>query len=508
MKAAFTHTPNPKPWKIGRIATIASFSPRPHHAAACIPCAMKLRFDSTMPFGRPVVPPEKSIAAGSPVFARSARCLAARSCEERSPRAHARVFGHPRNLAPLRCPEPQALERREVFGDSRDDDACERFLWRGRCERAIEGVERERHSCAGDIEEMRDLGRGGKRMDQGRQRAHAVRGIERDHALRRGRHRDEEAVPVAQPLRRERGRASIDLGQQLRVGGPGAEEVPGDRRRHAARRGGERFVERDLGVGKGRRNLAVEAKPGADFVHWPSYRGPFRVPRFERHRSAVNAVCPSATPGPGHEAINERPLPRKLGGCANRPIDGRELPLAPCRMIGHFASILLPSSVRTTDFIFCRERRSKPPPASPSSAANHKSIALAAKVLDFSFSPNLPSCVTPTAHRPYCPSCRNNGARRARSCHFVTSCAIRSGIRFPTGRRSRQKTGPAAVAGRTVRRDRTCPRSRGENLVRWCRKGLKPSYTGLIGPGCSPARVTAQSGQGKRKSEWRIRLVF
>ena len=65
ISAAFTHTPRPKPWKIGRIARIESPPLIRPHDAACMPSAMKLRFESTMPFGKPVVPPENRIAARS-----------------------------------------------------------------------------------------------------------------------------------------------------------------------------------------------------------------------------------------------------------------------------------------------------------------------------------------------------------------------------------------------------------------------------------------------------------
>src|SRR5664279_2218154 len=65
--AAFTHTPRPKPWKIGRIARIETPPPMPPQAAACMPSAMRLRLDRTTPFGTPVVPPENRITAGSSV---------------------------------------------------------------------------------------------------------------------------------------------------------------------------------------------------------------------------------------------------------------------------------------------------------------------------------------------------------------------------------------------------------------------------------------------------------
>ena len=63
---------------MGSTARIASFSPMPHHDAACMPSAMKLRLESTMPLGSPVVPPEKRIAAASSVLPAGA-CVAGRA---------------------------------------------------------------------------------------------------------------------------------------------------------------------------------------------------------------------------------------------------------------------------------------------------------------------------------------------------------------------------------------------------------------------------------------------
>ena len=62
---ALMHKPSPTPWKMGRAASITSPGPSPTHAAACIPSAVRLRFDSITPLGEPVVPPEKRIAARS-----------------------------------------------------------------------------------------------------------------------------------------------------------------------------------------------------------------------------------------------------------------------------------------------------------------------------------------------------------------------------------------------------------------------------------------------------------
>ena len=107
MKAAFTQTPSPKPWKRGSTARIASFSPMPHHDAACIPSAMKLRLESTMPLGSPVVPPEKRIAAGSsvlPTGACVAGCAPASSADHDRTRASAGSGGI---LRPLVAQNPR-----------------------------------------------------------------------------------------------------------------------------------------------------------------------------------------------------------------------------------------------------------------------------------------------------------------------------------------------------------------------------------------------------------------
>ena len=107
--AAFTHTPRPKPWKIGRIARIESLGPIPTQAAACMPCAMTLRLDSTTPFGTPVVPPENRITAGSsvPVEAR-----AAGGCEADVKSFHQRTRGSSGTgaiLRPLVSQKPMRL---------------------------------------------------------------------------------------------------------------------------------------------------------------------------------------------------------------------------------------------------------------------------------------------------------------------------------------------------------------------------------------------------------------
>ena len=53
------HTPRPKPWNSGIAASILSPTRNMGFAAmTCWPRALKLRFESRMPFVVPVVPPE------------------------------------------------------------------------------------------------------------------------------------------------------------------------------------------------------------------------------------------------------------------------------------------------------------------------------------------------------------------------------------------------------------------------------------------------------------------
>ncbi len=160
-----------------------------------MPCAMKFRFDSRMPFGTPVVPPEKRIAAASSV-APGAR--AASGCAlpvQLAPPAHARI-----RAAPERIRRPFVSQKPRRFSGGRSSPrrdsrmVSQRPLRMELRERAVEGVECERHARAADVEVVLDLRRRRQRMDQRRQHAQLVRGVERDHAGRRGRHRDQQPV--------------------------------------------------------------------------------------------------------------------------------------------------------------------------------------------------------------------------------------------------------------------------------------------------------------------------
>ncbi len=57
MKAALMHTPRPNPWKMGRMARMASVSFRLPQVATIIPSQIKFILESMMPLGLPVVPP-------------------------------------------------------------------------------------------------------------------------------------------------------------------------------------------------------------------------------------------------------------------------------------------------------------------------------------------------------------------------------------------------------------------------------------------------------------------
>ena len=218
IRVALTHTPRPKPWKIGRMASIV----RPAHslppqAATCMPSAMKLRFESTMPLGAPEVPPEKRIAAGSsgPVRAWGWPMML---IHKRLPPDNAAIGRHLRYLAALGESEAHGLQRREIVGDARQDDF---FDWHGRLDvrkAAVEGVERQHDARAGGVQILLKLWRSGERMHHGRYRAKLARGIERDDALRRSRHADEDAVAFGEPQRREPIGACDDLPHEVRVG--------------------------------------------------------------------------------------------------------------------------------------------------------------------------------------------------------------------------------------------------------------------------------------------------
>ena len=104
-----THTPSPKPWKIGKMARIESPCSSPPQAAACMPSAMKLRFDSTMPFGEPVVPPEKRIAAassGDPAVGPETESSFLISCDHHCTRGSAGTFAI---LRPLVSQKPNVF---------------------------------------------------------------------------------------------------------------------------------------------------------------------------------------------------------------------------------------------------------------------------------------------------------------------------------------------------------------------------------------------------------------
>ena len=246
------------------MARIESPSSSPPQAAACMPSAMKLRFDSTMPLGEPVVPPEKRMAAGHPKSPSVFRTwnTQMRLLHGFDHQHDARIGRHARDLAALGEAEAEALQRRQVVGNAREQDLLQRALRLRRREGAVERVQRERDARAARVEVVRDLGRRRQRMDQRRHRAELVGGVERDHALGRGRHRDQQALAATQAERGEQRGAAVDVLDQAPVARGRAEKVPGDRLRQAARGGRHRLVERALRIVQRRRNTAVEPQPG------------------------------------------------------------------------------------------------------------------------------------------------------------------------------------------------------------------------------------------------------
>ena len=66
MNMALTQIPSPNPWKMGMMASMASASLNWPQAATCMPSLIRLRLESMMPLGVPVVPPLYKMTAISP----------------------------------------------------------------------------------------------------------------------------------------------------------------------------------------------------------------------------------------------------------------------------------------------------------------------------------------------------------------------------------------------------------------------------------------------------------
>ena len=181
---------------------------------------------------------------------------------ELGPPPDARVGRHLGDLASPRGPEAQPLVERQVVGDAREDERLERRRLLDRREAPVERVQGHRDARAAAVQVARDLAGSGERMDHRGDGAELRGRIERDHALRGGRHRDRDPFARAEPEGRERVRTAVDGREQLGVGGRDAQEVVGDRLRRAPRGGGQRLVQRDLGVRDRCRDVAVEAQPG------------------------------------------------------------------------------------------------------------------------------------------------------------------------------------------------------------------------------------------------------
>ncbi len=236
-----------------------------------------------MPLGRPVVPPEKRIAAASsvrPAGSPVAGAAAARSADQRRMRGSAGSGGI---LRPLVTQKPSRLSGERYSGMRATRIFSSGRLGVAAASGAVEGVEDERHARARGVEEVRDLRRRRQGMDERRKRSQPVGRVEGDDALRRRGHGDEEAIARAQPLGREGGGAAVHRVQELAVGRLRAQEVPGHRLRHAPRGGGERPVERDARVVDRGRHAPVEAQPGT-LVHRISTRA-MSPARFSSCRS-------------------------------------------------------------------------------------------------------------------------------------------------------------------------------------------------------------------------------
>ncbi len=267
MSGAWISAPRPKPWKIGNTARTMSDSPSPTHAASSSPSLMKFWCDSMIPLGDPVVPPEKRIAARSWVSTRARRRRRMLLRHQPRPPLHVGVRRDARDLAPARQPEPEPLRRREAVGDAGEDESLEPRPRADLRKGAVERVERQRDARTAQVQVPLDLARSGEGMDHGGDGSELPGGVEGDHGLRRGRHRDRDPVARAEPERGEPVRAPVDRLAQLAVGRRRAQEVVGDRvgrpsdgRHHGVDHGHLRVVER-------RRDLAVVAQPRAGRAH-------------------------------------------------------------------------------------------------------------------------------------------------------------------------------------------------------------------------------------------------
>ena len=194
---AWTSAPRPKPWKIGRTARIDVALDRADPRGDLHRLAVKLAWESMIPLGSPVVPPSRGSTRGrrSPSSARGA---SGRDRRITSFHQRRRVGGHRRDLPATCRPEAERLgsESRRGFARAPASRAASVADLR---EPAVEGVERQRKARPAERQVVGDLVRRGERVDHRGDGAEPRGRVERDHALRGGRHRDGDPLACAEP---------------------------------------------------------------------------------------------------------------------------------------------------------------------------------------------------------------------------------------------------------------------------------------------------------------------
>ncbi len=177
-------------------------------------------------------------------------------CEPGLPPADRCVARHRRPrlaLLPLGLLELQGrgqllLRERHVVVQSRDHDVAKLDGREHVREIRVQEVEHDEDLRTAVAELMLHLALRVQRVVAHDDRAEPYRGIERDHVLRAVRQHEAHSVALADAEARERGRAPLDLGQELRVGHLLAEPRERDGVRMGPRRAFEHAEHRHLGV--------------------------------------------------------------------------------------------------------------------------------------------------------------------------------------------------------------------------------------------------------------------
>ena len=243
----------------------------------------------------------------------AARRRRVRTRHEIGPPAHAPIGGYFGNLASLGEPEAESLCRRKIVGNARQDQRFEWQLRLDRSEAVVECVQRERDARAARVEVVFDFGSSRQRMDERGHGAELVRRVERDHALGRSRHRDEDALACREAECGQRIGAGVDGCKERAVGRGCVEEIPGEGIGHARGRRGHGLVQRDLRVAEAGGHATVKAQPGTGLGH----RGLERRVSRRTARSGGHSFfprchrTPGARQGIGRRSSQAAPCPRR-----------------------------------------------------------------------------------------------------------------------------------------------------------------------------------------------------